>query len=142
MINRRYARLAIMPFIWGRNYWTQSMLLRWTLSLPCPHCGSMLIRSGLPCMPAKRGREFTCDACHLQSQLPLARRMSAWAALAATLFVGIPAIYRILDLPTSHPQLMFAGFLLAMLGLIVLSMLLACLVGAGSSYLVPCPPHD
>jgi len=88
-------------------------------------------------MPAKRGREFTCNACHLQSQLPLGRRLFAWAALAATLFAGIPTVYRILDLPTGHPQLMFAGFLLAMLGLFVLSMLLAGLIGAGSSYLVP-----
>lgn len=93
-------------------------------------------------MPAKRGREFTCDVCHLQSQLPLARRLFAWAALFAALVAGIPAVYRILDLPTGHPQLMFACFLLALMGLFVLSMLLAGLIGAGSSYLVPCPPQD
>lgn len=93
-------------------------------------------------MPAKRGREFTCSACHLQSQLPLARRLFAWIALVATASGGIPLVFGILDLPTSHPQLMFAGFMLAFLGLFVLSMLLACMVGAGSSYLVPCPPPD
>lgn len=118
------------------------MLMRWTLSLPCPHCGSMLIRSGLVCMPAKRGREFTCDACHLQSQLPIARRLFAWIALVAAVSAGIPLVFGILDLPTSHPQLMFAGFMLALLGLIAMSMLLACVIGAGSSYLVPCPRLD
>ena len=93
-------------------------------------------------MPAKRGREFTCDACHLQSQLPIARRLFAWIALVITASAGIPLVYGILDLPTGRPQLMFAGFLLALLGLFVLSMLLACVIGAGSSYLVPCPPQD
>ena len=115
------------------------MLMRWTLSLPCPHCGSTLVRSGLSCMPAKRGREFSCEACRRQSQLPVARRLSAWIVQIATLAAGIPVAYRILDLPTSQPQLMFAGFMLACLGVFALSMLLACMVGAGSRYLVPCP---
>lgn len=115
------------------------MLMRWTLSLPCPHCGSTLVRSGLSCMPAKRGREFSCEACHRQSQLPVARRLSAWMLLIATLAAGIPLAHRMLDIPTSHPQWMFAGFMLAFLGVFALSMLLASMVGAGSRYLVPCP---
>jgi hypothetical protein len=115
------------------------MLLRWTLSLPCPHCGSTLVRSGLGCLPAKRGREFSCAACRRQSQLPVARRLAAWIVQIATLAAGIPLAYRILDIPTTHPQLMFAGFMLASLAVFALSMLLASMVGAGSRYLVPCP---
>jgi uncharacterized membrane protein len=63
--------------------------------------------------------------------------VSAWLLMFAIILAGIPPIFGMLDVPSRHPQLMFAAFLLALVGLIVVAMLVAAAVGASSRYLVP-----